>query len=261
MAPTAPAVPARIGIGVRVKTRKEPCRTGTVQATTGQRQWMVLFDGQDEVEAASSNQLQIYLEAYGQRQGTPPPSPSRNISQTTKPTGRKAARALRDRGNEQISYAENRSDDDDDGDDDDNESQQSGFTIDSSNLDTPRAEPSTQNRGRRRAVGTPTDLFSHGSTTPSDDDSAADSTDENYFHAAAKKRRCSMNAEGCKSTGADVRNECSHRSCLAKINGPANRFGSTTGVFICDNNACRWKHWKEVFESAQSLAPVQRQSS
>jgi len=78
---------------------------------------------------------------------------------------------------------------------------------------------------------------------------------------AAKKRRCSMNAEGCKSTGADVRNECSHQSCLAKINGPANRFGSTRGVFICENNACRLKHWKEVFESAQSLAPVQRQSS
>ena len=158
---------------------------------------MVLFDGQDEVEAASSNQLQIYLEAYGQRQGTPPPSPSRNISQTTKPTGKKASRPLRDRGNGQISYAENGSDNDDDDDDDDNNdddnddnedydnaSQQNESSIDSGNLDTPRASPTAQSRARRRAVGTPTDLFSRDTTAQSDDNSDADSAEENYFHAA-----------------------------------------------------------------------------
>ena len=99
------------------KTRKKPCRAGTIVEAVGNREWTVKFDGKDVVdeEIFSSQKLQINQEAYGHHQeGTPPPSPSRNISQTSKPTGKKAPRELRDRGSGQVSYKDNGSDDDDD---------------------------------------------------------------------------------------------------------------------------------------------------
>mmetsp|Transcript_30304 Transcript_30304/g.70940 ORF Transcript_30304/g.70940 Transcript_30304/m.70940 type:complete len:172 (+) Transcript_30304:124-639(+) len=113
MAPALPTIPPRIGTGVRVKTRKKPCRAGTIVEAVGNREWKVKFDGKDVVdeEIFSSQKLQINQEAYGHHQeGTPPPSPSRNISQTSKPTGKKAPRELRDRGSGQVSYKDNGSD-------------------------------------------------------------------------------------------------------------------------------------------------------
>jgi len=61
MAPALPTIPPRIGTGVRVKTRKKPCRAGTIVEAVGNREWKVKFDGKDVVdeEIFSSQKLQI----------------------------------------------------------------------------------------------------------------------------------------------------------------------------------------------------------
>lgn len=76
----------------------------------------------------------------------------------------------------------------------------------------------------------------------------------------AKKRRCSMQAEGCTSTGADVRTECYYPGCLKKTTPTPNRFEDPQGVFICENNGCKLKHWREVLD-LQSSAQTQTNST
>jgi hypothetical protein len=63
------------------------------------------------------------------------------------------------------------------------------------------------------------------------------------------RRHCSMKEEGCE--GKAISYECQHPACLQFKKAGNNRFGDTFGVFICDNMACRMKHWNNVVEQSR----------
>jgi hypothetical protein len=63
------------------------------------------------------------------------------------------------------------------------------------------------------------------------------------------RRHCSMKEEGCD--GKAISYECQHPACLQFKKAGNNRFGDTFGVFICDNMACRMKHWNNVVEQSR----------
>lgn len=63
------------------------------------------------------------------------------------------------------------------------------------------------------------------------------------------RRHCSMKEEGCE--GKAISYECQHPACLDFKKVGNNRFGSTYGIFICDNMACRMKHWNNVVEQSR----------
>ena len=60
------------------------------------------------------------------------------------------------------------------------------------------------------------------------------------------RRKCQMNAAGCNPNG--VRDECQHPVCKEKVKRSNNRFADQHGTFICSNQACRLKHWNDVFK-------------
>ena len=57
------------------------------------------------------------------------------------------------------------------------------------------------------------------------------------------RRKCSMGAEGCFG---QCTFECYHPACRARDIPSKNRWGGGKGTFICGNNCCRVKHYKEV---------------
>jgi hypothetical protein len=69
----APRVP-KIGLAVKVVTKKKPKKYGTVVASVGQHKWSVEFKDENGVvstEVLSSQQLGIYKEYYNKPSNTP----------------------------------------------------------------------------------------------------------------------------------------------------------------------------------------------
>lgn len=65
------------------------------------------------------------------------------------------------------------------------------------------------------------------------------------------RRVCQMKADdGCDGT---VTTECKHPACMQKTVRAKNRFGDKTGVFLCDNDACRRKHAMQVIEQSRAV--------
>ena len=62
------------------------------------------------------------------------------------------------------------------------------------------------------------------------------------------RRKCLMKADGCLG---QCRTECTHVACMAAINLSNNRFGSTSGIFICANQACKLKHWEHMVKQSE----------
>ena len=86
----AEELPRRIGLGVKVKTKKSPSRHGIVEEGTGQRQWKVRFNDTGEAETLLSSQLTIDKAAYGHAQpSSPPKSVVKAIKKAVAQTGRK----------------------------------------------------------------------------------------------------------------------------------------------------------------------------
>jgi hypothetical protein len=77
-------------------------------------------------------------------------------------------------------------------------------------------------------------------------------TNQRDSNNARTRRSCSMKAADCKQGVSTL--ECQHPACIAKKNRGNNRFGDTTGVFVCKNILCQKQHWIEVANQSRNLA-------
>ena len=68
------------------------------------------------------------------------------------------------------------------------------------------------------------------------------------------RRACMIKADGCETIEKrkTFSQECQHPACLSIKHPAKNKHGETTGVFVCNNFACKKGHWKQIADQARA---------